>query len=488
MNLRRIPVVLFASILALALPSAAQPVCEPFPAEAPVVSTSPDDIPATNIDIITASGSIVKARANHNIAYVEINANEQRVYFGADANPSLGRCFYNRRVRDTTTGQWTWRYAYSPAVIRYQAPASGGAGAVLYSPTAKYKDVNDPNMIKPLYKYVMYQVVQPGACDGAVAGFVFYSFSNNGVCWTPPRPMYRAGGPSFNCSQSITNSVPVEAVSAIDAGNTIYLVGIEGDISNQLAPPVTVLDPDGNPRRYNNMNKTMTALGSASTNDPGTLTILGGLSANGMFVPQYGPANASNPQRYKSYTYFIDMDIAWDPTTGNFYIGRAYPYPYDRGSLVPIGRNDPPSANNSPLRTQITGYSLFGPQGESPVESCIDSPGTLPNRVQIYRMNIGSLANIMQITTGTWTLVTDIGGSAGYRFDTSPNTATPLLPNMTNVNLDPGAVSFLKNRRGELVRYGTTSYYFIGDIFKKQKSVGPCRITGLERERLRVLP
>jgi hypothetical protein len=93
----------------------------------------------------------------------------------------------------------------------------------------------------------------------------------------------------------------------------------------------------------------------------------------------------------------------------------------------------------------------------------------------------------MRIPAWVATLVTDVGGSVGYRFDNLMGN-TPLLPGMTNINLDLGAVSFLKNRRGELVRYGTTSYYFAGDVFKKQKSVGPCRITGLERERLRVLP
>src|SRR6185436_3696259 len=192
----------------------------------------------------------------------------------------------------------------------------------------------------------------------------------------------------------------------------------DGDAGNQLAPPVTVLDPDGTPRRYNNMNRTKSALASAPPNDPGAITVLGEITANGMFVPTYGPSNPANPQRYKSHTYLIDMDIAWDPTTGNFYVGRAYAYPYDRGSLIPIGLNDPPSANNSPLRGQVSPWVyLNGPQGSSPVEGCADSPATFPNRIQIYRMNIGTLASIMQLTTGTWTLLTDVGGSEGYRFD-----------------------------------------------------------------------
>jgi hypothetical protein len=102
-------------------------------------------------------------------------------------------------------------------------------------------------------------------------------------------------------------------------------------------------------------------------------------------------------------------------------------------------------------------------------------------------MNIGSLANIMQLTTGTWTLVSDVGGSQGYQFD-SVMGATPLLTGMTNINLDLGAAPFLRNKRGELVRYGTTSYYFAADIFKLKKSVGPCRITGAEKEHLRIVP
>jgi hypothetical protein len=205
MNPRRISAMIFLIVLASTVPAAAQPICQPgFPAESPVVSNSPDDIPATNIDIITYTGAIVKARANHNIAFVEIGPDEQRVYFGSDANPSLARCFYNQRLRNTVTGQWTWRYAYSPEVIRYQTPTSGGAGAVLYSPTAKYRDPTSGI----LYKFVMYQVVQPGACDGAVAGFVFYSLSNNGTCWTAPRQAVRPGGPSFNCSSTFAGDRP----------------------------------------------------------------------------------------------------------------------------------------------------------------------------------------------------------------------------------------------------------------------------------------
>ena len=472
-----------AALLLSAAPTvlAQQPVCLPgFPQESPVVSNSPDDIPRTNVDIITYTGSIVKAQANHNIAYVEISPNEQKVWFGVDGNPGMRRIFYNRRLRDPMTLQWTWRYAYSPEVIRYDNPTSTIVSAVLFNATEKYRDTTT----NTLYKYVMYSIFQPKPCDGVVAGFIYLSFSNNGFCWTPPRQAVRPGGPAFSCA-GITNSVPVEAMSAIDAGSTIYLVGVDGDIVNQLAPPVTVLDPDGNPRRYNNMNRTKSALGTASPNDPAAISVLGEITANGMFVPTYGPSNPSNPQRYKSYTYLIDMDIAWDPTTGNFYVGRAYPYAYDRGSL---GTNDPPTTNNSPLNAQLVWTTLNGPQGPSPVEGCADSPGPFPNRIQIYRMNIVSLANIMQLTTGTWTLLADVGGSEGYRFDTSPSTQTPLQQDMTNIGLDLGAVSFLRNRRGELVRYGQTSYYFAAELFKKKKSVGPCQIMGTEREWLRVVP
>src|SRR5687767_5906390 len=74
--------------------------CPPMPAESPQASSSPADVPPANYDIITATGAIVKARANLTVAMVEISPNDQRVWFGVDSHPGARRVFYNRRLRD----------------------------------------------------------------------------------------------------------------------------------------------------------------------------------------------------------------------------------------------------------------------------------------------------------------------------------------------------------------------------------------------------
>lgn len=480
------PSVIAGLLLLITTTIHAQVICPTdFPAQSPVASYSPDDIPVTNVDIITYNGNLSKARANHGIAFVEFSPNDQRVWFGVDAAPSLNRIFYNRRVRDTSTSPWRWLYQRSPVVIQFQPPVSAGPASVLYSSTAKYLDVTTGTN----YKFLMYLGLQPGACDGKVGGFIYLSFSNDGICWTPPRQATRAGGPWFPCNPYATDTVPVESGGAIDGGSTIYIVGIEGNFY-ELAPPLTELDADGfTPRRYNNMNRTLTGLATASPSNPGVLTLLSQpeLSAAGVFSPNNGPNNMSNPTRYRTYAYMMNLQIAWDALNGDFFIGRAYPYPYDRGSAEAVGWYDPPAENNTPLSSQLEFIWRDGPQGSSPVQGCIDTPGTLPNRLQIYKMHIGSLSNFQQLATGTWTLVADIGGSAGYGYDTWLST-TPLIAGQTNVQRDFGAISFLRDRNGNLVRYGSTAYYFAADTYTLSKGQGPCQITGLERVIRRQVP
>jgi hypothetical protein len=453
-----IAVSLFIAINAFA---AGEPVC-PAGMPASTFSTpsySTDDIPATNIDINTEVGTTVKARANHNIAFIQVTTNDQRVWFGVDANPGLYRVFYNRRTRATITSPWYWEYTYSPAVITYAPGASNVPGAVLYSTTPRYYD----SVSNHSYKYVLYESFQPTECDFQVAGFLYYAFSDDGICWTPHRPATRTGGPSFPCS-SLTNSVPIEQVTAIDAGDRIWLVGAEGDIQNQLI-------------YAQNMNRTMTSLGWVSVSDPGSINLhtTPELTNSGVYLPSTGPSSV-HPDRYKPYAYFFNLQMAWDSTTGYLYIGRAYPYPFDRGFW---DLSDAPYDANTPTYYEVA-------------NGCAGPPGTFPNRVQIYKMYLGSLANMGLITTGTWTLVNDTGGPLGYAFNTwpgGPGTQTPLVTNQTSVGRDHGAVSFLRNGAGNLVRSGTTAYWFGADTFKLAKGGNvPCRVTGNERVITRTLP
>ena len=457
-SLVAIAVSLFLAFNAIA---AGEPVCPTGmpPSTFSTPSYSTDDIPPTNIDINTEFGTVVKARANHNIAFVQVSLNDQRVWFGVDGNPGLYRTFYNRRTRASLTSPWYWEYTYSPAVMTHAAPSSNIPGAVLYSSTARYYDT----VSQASYRYVMYESFQPSSCDGIVAGFLYVAFSNDGICWTPHRPATRLGGPTFSC-HAIANSVPIEQVTAIDGGDRIWLVGAEGDIQNQLMHAF-------------NMNRTMTSLGWASTSDPTDVTLHSTpeLTNSGVFLPSTGPSSV-HPDRYKPYAYFFNLQMAWDASSGYLYIGRAYPYPFDRG---PWDLADYPYDANTPTYYEVN-------------NGCAGPPATFPNRVQIYKMYLGSLSNMGLITTGSWTLVSDTGGSLGYAFNYwpgGPSPQTPLVANQTSVGRDHGAISFLRNGAGNLVRSGSTAYWFGADTFKLAKGGNvPCRVTGNERVITRTLP
>jgi hypothetical protein len=433
----------------------------------PLIDRTPsyfsDDIPATDITITTATGT-AKARANHNIAFIEVGPNEQKVWFGVDGNPGLHRVFYNRRTRATSSAQWYWDYKVSPAVITYAPGNSNVPGGVVYSPTARYYDSASGRY----YKYMLFESFQPTACDGQVAGFLYYAFSDDGICWTEHRVVRRPGGPSPACTY-LPESVAIEQVTAIDGGDRVWLVYVEGT----YAPLVNVA----------NMNRTQTYLGWVDINPPAPgnqdrlyMHSTPELTASGIFLPSNGPANASNPDRYKPYAYFMNLQMAFDPTNGYLYIGRGYPYPFDRGSNGPT---DTPLTYNTPTTYQ-TG------------NGCAGAPATFPNRIQIYRKYIGTIANMGQITTGTWTRRSDSGGPLGYAFDTwpgGPASQTPLVTGQSNLNRDHGAISFLRDGAGNVVRYGTTAYYFGADTFVRSKGGNlPCRVTGTETIVARGLP
>jgi hypothetical protein len=458
--------------------------CQALPPESPVASYSPDDVPLTNVDIVTYTGMLQKARANHNFCFVEISPTDQRVWFGVDASPGLFRTFYNRRVRDYVGGPWRWLYSYSPEIVRFFQPSSSGPASVHYSDTAKYRDPATGNY----YKFIMYQGFQPGSCDGQVAAFLYVAFSNDGVCWTEGREVHRTGGPSFpSCYPGHINTVPIEQMQAIDGGDRLWLIGVEGDI-NALIPPA-----DGTMNRWNAMNRTQTYIGWTSYTSPDVLNLIATpeITANGMFKPVTGPANASHPDRYAPYNYFMNLAVGFDAGTGYFYMGRGYPYAYDRGSkeLAGVGISDPPSYYNVPTTAQEQNVDLAGPNGTSSVEGCLGAPYTLPNRIQIYRMYIGSMSNIGLLATGTWQLVADMGGQYGFSFKTGWGNTLRVTP-QTNDGHDWGAVSFIRDRNGNLIRDGFGQVQLFGaHTFKQMKSwSSPCRITGFEREVYFTLP
>jgi len=459
--LKRISILAVFFVLAFTLP--AYPQC-PTLVSSPVLSNSLDDVPPLeNAWLINDSGVAALAKPNHQLAYVQTGPNEQKVWFSIDlgyefTGPQWGVA-YNRRYRADANSPWYWEFSTSKAVTSFSAFVN----AVLYSPTAKYYDQNGTP-----HKYIMFLVNQPSACNGVVAGFAMISFSDNGTCWSPMTPMNHTGGPSAACAPELgDNLVQTEAFGAIDAGDTIYLAGVEGDVSLLIQP-------------YN-MWSPMVTWGTVSRFAPYALQISGYYTAtsSGVFNPVDPTLQAnypSDPNRYRPYAYFFNMGLAWDEANGDLYISRGYPYPYDR-------RNDLYNCCNVPSWRQLGDTFMYNYAAGfyQKVGGCGSyAPALYPNRYQVYKMHFGTLSNFQQVYFGSWTLLADSGNSAGYESNYTL-ASTPLVMGQTNGGRDAGAASFLVDNTGRLVRNNGTGTVFAASTLMEKLSIGPCRETGNER-------
>jgi len=445
--------------------------CPTMPGDSPVLAPALDTVPpgcALRMTYSPYPNTYVPGKANAGLAMAQVNENEQQVWFSVDANPSDRHTYYNRRYRANASSPWYWQYSMSVPIIDYGSGTASGANIVLYSATPKYRDT----VTGIDYRYLMYGVGQPQPCNGAVAGYLFVSFSNDGLCWTALRRGVRLGGPNSKCGEAASNTVPVETMSAIDAGSTIYLVGIEGDI--------------GLLSDYQQMDRSQTYLGTALPSSPHLVTLVGSgeLSNAGIVNPTGDPRPYGYTERYRSYSYFINMDMAYDAATGYFYMGRGYPFPFDRwGKIVP------PAQQTTPCSWQKDAGYMWDWQNSRSVliQGCGAPPATLPNRIQIYRMYIGALSNIGAILTGTWTLVSDLGGDVGYTnsFLASCDTYAAYTQRsdarQQNAGHDFAYIKFVRDATGLLTPSGAFGSILAGDSFLLSKGYGYCRVTGDEK-------
>lgn len=438
-----------------------------MPPATPIAAPNPDDIPrAEGAWLLTYNGSWFEGKQNHVMGFVQTTPDEQKVWFTVNSTPHYTRVFYNRRYRTSSTAPWQWMYSKSVKILDLPSPGSAVVNAVLYSPTAKYRPGTGGST---LYKYAMFITYQPKACDGQIMGFAMVSYSNDGLCWTTAIPLQHPGGPSAECAPELgTWLVQVESFDVIDGGDKIYLIGMEGSVPAAID--------------WNNMDRTFTSWGYAMPTTSATVTIPANpeLSVSGIVSPEGIPRT---DDRFKTYSYLINPAMAWDADNGDLYVTRGYPYPFDRRhDLAPTSPTVP--SYDQAFETFIYNYLLDAPQH---VEGCPASPATFPNRVQIYKMHLGTLSNFSQVSTGTWTLVSDIGNNVGYAYSTITNNI-PIAPPQTSVGRDYGAASFMRTGTGALQLVDGNAYMFAATQYLTPLSVGQCRSTGLDRSYLTVVP
>lgn len=415
----------------------------------PVLSSSPADIPATVATSINSDGATFRTKANLLVAMIQLNENEQRVWFGVDSDLNISEVFSNRRSRANSTSPWYWDRDVSSATILNDAQASVQATDVFYSDTPAFRDVRTGTW----YKYVMYLVYQL-PCTPAVAGHIQVAFSNDGTTWTDRAYATYANGPTPSVECTLTTDwgssvvgvtgIKVEAMSAVrdPTSGRIHIVGVEGDTAFLANPSM--------------MSQTQTYRGWAESSNPALIYRGNQISSAGLFNPRL-PGTVGD--QYETYHYFINLGMTYDASSGTLYLGRGYPYPFTRDQGSPV----------TPCEMQYA--------------SCKPSPETLPNRIQIYKMNIGSLASISVIDAGTWVLVGDFGHMSGYRnvFSSASCMNTPLQPNQTNNNKDYASVSFLRDRNGHAQLVGGQLQVLAGDSEELYKSQGnACFVTGSE--------
>jgi hypothetical protein len=373
-------------------------------------------------------------KADFTVSVIQYVPGSELTYFTVDTDTS-GQIYYNQRVMNNNGG-WTWLYHPSLTVVYAGANTSVALGDVLYDGSAPFHNPSDGQY----YSFIMYFVSQPGACNGNVAGYLYVSFSPNGLSWTSPAMVSRPGGPTSDCFPGI-ETVPVEAVGAVyDGSGSIYLVGLEGSIGDL-----------GNPE---NFNSTLTYLGVASTSNPTTVTLLGMISAAGVVTPNISGCIAPK--------YFANLGVAYNASTGYFYLTRGYAYPFDLGTVTPCSQ-----------------------------PNCASGITTYPVRTQVYKMNIGPLSSIGTLLSGTWILVADWGNATGYRNQSNgqcqpggPCVDTPLQGSQVNVGHDFGGSNIMRDIWGRVSLFTQLGHSYVkvfgGTGFNEIRTQADCQVTGGE--------
>ena len=364
----------------------------------------------TGCDTATDMNAPQAPNGNNMVAFYSVfldSANRMHFYSSTDYRQSDSTIYYNSLYRGK------WQYPRNIPVISFQTGICGTAmGSVLYDETEPFNG----------YKYIMYFTDQPvapvadywAAYGGSAsciveepsdvgAGLLYLSYSNNPDSgWTTP------------CQFSLDGShaLKIEEVSAIWLNGKIYLTVVEGDLSIPAA--------ELNTETYAYMIEV-----DPSSPNSGTKMESGYFSKSG--VNGLNPhITLTSPNTTDDNPMLLNLDTAFDPDNGIFYITRSYAYPMDA----------------------ITLY-----RGEVPCDSAsIQGMVAYPMRSQLYRMTVGNPPDFKKLYNEAWTLIDDYGNIVGYKTSTNgaPCVVTPLQSGQTNIGGNVSTMSILRTPDGSV--------------------------------------
>lgn len=283
-----------------------------------------------------------------------------------------GQILVNRQ--DLGTGAWT----YDPSRVAVDMNAydtgmvpSVALGSVLRASGRKFRHPSTGVR----YDYVMYFIYQ-GSETPDLAGTVCMAFSSDAIQWTDPiYPIYQhTGGPrGTRCGVDAGDAfynVKAEAVAGfLLTSNSLHLWHLEGDLA--------LLESQAG-----STSNSLTWYDTTTADDPDVFQRHGQVTLGGV-------DNLNRPGS-PYHGFFANLDATYDPATGQLYLLRVYPAPFDP--------DDPTTPCNHGLRTDYA---------------------TLPTHGQAYSMQVNGDPSLSIDAGRSWSKVAEFGQFYGHTTEES---------------------------------------------------------------------
>jgi len=381
--------------------------------------------------IAAAQAVLVDIPNGPNAALPNDPLNEDAAVFNVSTfDDTPGRAFYfsaqnNRILVNFQRSNGSWVYPTSQVAVEIPegpppVPSDDSTialGAVLDNPAADYRNPWNGQS----YRRVMYFIYQPTFNNNDSAGYPCLAFSNDGLDWSAPKVrVVLPGQPLMLCDDPNLNTLKLEAISGVRSQGTLYLAGLEGDLTT-LA-------------QFGTSNRTLTYFFETFPTSPHVLTNLGELPTSGLFLPN---VPGGTPDRYMR-----NLDFTYDPTSDKALLIRATPFPYLLSGGIPCSG------------------------------VCPGGLGTFPMRGQIYSQRINS--NPLGVLSGTWQLEVDVGGPTGWTEDLSTGVCSRYPANhplQEDVGVDLDSLNVHRDGNGFVAREADeTATLYMGSFPDRQLS------------------